>query len=99
MPNLQDKINDILIQWDPLQIKEMNGPVEFEYLDYISLIQEKLENLEQLENLLESILVNEMGLSYDSLNAFHKEELVDISLKLNKLTKTNLYKDPTEVQD
>lgn len=74
------------MEWDPLQVAEMNGPVSTEYISYIPKIIEKLNNQKDLIKLLETIITNDMGLSYDANNLQHKKDVVEISHKLFQLS-------------
>ena len=73
-------INDILMEWNPLNI---DGPaLQEEYLRYIPNIISIRSDKDQLFKYLENILKNEMGLIY---NQNINKEIVEVSNKINKV--------------
>jgi hypothetical protein len=83
--NIDDLINEVLMEWDPLQIGEMNGPLNTEYLSYILRIKNVLYSNGNLTELLEGILTEEMGLNYSCNNVSHKKDLMAICNQLKQL--------------
>jgi hypothetical protein len=88
MDQLSEKINKVLINWDPLQVTEMGGPTSTEYTSYIPMIKEVLHNKHKLLRLLEKILQNEMGLNYNPTIGLQKEEVLDVIEQLSKLSES-----------
>jgi hypothetical protein len=61
---LELKINEILIDWDPVGVKNMEGVEEsvyLEYLKYISEIKRYLENGWELSELIDDLEENRIG--------------------------------------
>lgn len=80
MKKVIENINLVLAEWNPIGV-----PVEIaadEYKSYIPLILECINDKQKLAHCLEDILVKEIGVSYDSTNKQHSEELQNVSTKL-----------------
>lgn len=72
-----ENINQVLAEWDPIGVGK--DIAINEYQGYIPLIIESIENKHKLISCLEDILVNEMGLEYDSKNEEHLADLQVVS--------------------
>ncbi len=82
---LELKINGILIDWDPVGVKSMEGfedSVYLEYLKYISEIKRYLENGWDLSELIDDLEENRIG--YLNSPAEKREEVVKALLGLVK---------------
>lgn len=71
---INEKINNVLSQWDPLNVGEEISRVE--YKGYVPKILNSSSNFILLVNTLESILVNDLGLEYKHNNIEHKKDLL-----------------------
>lgn len=74
---LELKINEILIDWDPVGVKSMEGfedSVYLEYLKYISEIKRYLENDWDLSELIDDLEENRIG--YFSTSEEKRQEVV-----------------------
>ena len=82
------EINKVLMQWDPINIAEIGGPIDTEYSSYIPSIIENSNNLDDLMNFLESIL-QELASAYDKNNPNHKNHLISICEQIISIIKFN----------
>ncbi len=83
---LELKINQILINWDPVGIKNMEGfedSVYLEYLKYIPEIKRYLENEWDLSELIDDLEENRIG--YLNSTKETREEVVKALLNLVKV--------------
>jgi len=83
---LEFKINEILIDWDPVGVKNMEGFVDsvyLEYLKYIPEIKRYLENGWDLSELIDDLEENRIG--YLNSLAGKREEVVKALLNLVKV--------------
>lgn len=76
MSNIVENINQILANWNPLDVPESIA-IE-EYKGYIPLILHSIESRQQLINCLEDILINQLEVDYDPTNKEHLEDLLRI---------------------
>ncbi len=79
---LFDAINNVLAEWDPIGVGETIATDE--YVGYIPLIFKVINNKEKLLFCLEDILVNKIGLEYDSNN---EEHFADLQAVCDKITR------------
>lgn len=82
---LEYKINEILINWDPVGIKNMEGfeeSVYLEYLKYIPEIKRYLENGWDLSELIDDLEENRIG--YFSTSEEKRKEVVKALMGLIK---------------
>ena len=73
MNEIFEKINNILAEWDPIGVGVKIASDE--YRGYIPKILHFLQNRQELINYLETMLVDDIGLSYDPHNREHFEDL------------------------
>lgn len=79
---LFNSINNVLAEWDPIGVGV--AIAKDEYAGYIPSIFKVIENKEKLRLCLEDILVNKIGLEYDSNN---KEHFADLQAVCDKIIK------------
>lgn len=82
---LEYKINEVLIDWDPVGVKNMEGfeeSVYLEYLKYIPEIKRYLENGWDLRELIDDLEENRIG--YFSTSEETREEVVKALMGLIK---------------
>jgi hypothetical protein len=78
-----DAINTILSEWDPIEVgKELASD---EYKGYIPDILKNIDSKDNLFTCLINILVNEIGLEYDSTNQEQNTDLIIVCDKLYNL--------------
>lgn len=87
MKNITESINQILAEWNPLDVTE-NVALD-EYQGYIPQIIKHIGNKDALTNCLENILINNLEVGYNSKDEMHKKILVNVvekilQLKLNR---------------
>jgi hypothetical protein len=75
-----DIINNIFIEWNPIEVNKKSA--ETEYLYYCGEILSNKKDIIKLVENLENILLNKIGLDYDSTNVEHKKEVVYIAYKI-----------------
>ena len=80
--NLKSKINQILIDWDPIGIKEQTN-IENEYSRYIDEIIEVMDNKRKLKDLIYEIEGIRIGFFYTTEK--EKEHVIESIFKLNSL--------------
>ena len=73
---VSEDINHILAKWDPIRVGE--NIATDEYKGYIPMILHLLPNRQELMEYLENVLMNEMGLDYNSNNKNHLYDLQKI---------------------
>lgn len=83
MKNIIKEINQILSEWNPLDVDE--NVSSDEYQSYIPAILKNIENEKALICCLENILINDLEVSYDNNNDEHKKILMTIAKKIIKL--------------
>ena len=77
---LRESINDVLAEWNPIDVPRNIALIEYE--SYISDILSTARNLDALIKHLEQIVSVEMGLNYNPKNANHKGELVAVAERI-----------------
>jgi hypothetical protein len=82
---LEDHINELLVQWDPIEVRVGGGPVYHEYRSYVPRLIAVLFDKTEIKKLLEHIVTEEMELTYDKHNPTHVSEIEKLSETLNKL--------------
>lgn len=83
---LEYKINEVLIDWDPVWVKNMEGfeeSVYLEYLKYIPEIKRYLENGWDLSELIDDLEENRIG--YLNSTMEKREEVIKALLELVKV--------------
>lgn len=83
MENIRLSINQILSDWDPLNVGR--GIASDEYNKYIIDILKYINSQEQLTIYLEKMLVKDLDTGYDKDNHEHKGAVALIVKKLNNL--------------
>ncbi|MFM7022201.1 MAG: hypothetical protein ACKOXB_04425 [Flavobacteriales bacterium] len=83
MKNIIKGINQILAEWDPLDVGEDISSDE--YQSYVPEIMKHIENEKALTYCLEDILINSLETGYDRNNDEHKKMLATIVEKIIKL--------------
>lgn len=96
MDKVSEDINHILAKWDPIGVGE--NIATDEYKGYIPMILHLLPNRQELMEYLENVLMNEMGLDYNSNNKNHLYDLQKIcnSLIEIKIIRSKNYNTHTE---
>lgn len=79
-----EKINQVLVEWDPIGVGE--DLASDEYRSYISQILISSESEHKLLKCLEDI-VNQMEIGYDPQNKKHKYDLKQVCNKIIQLVK------------
>ena len=87
MKALIEKINQVLSEWDPIGVGETIAADE--YRGYIPIILRSVNDKKTLMNCLENILVNEIGLDYDSSNKSHVKDLQQVCEKIIQVYNDN----------
>lgn len=77
MKKKANAINQILSDWDPLEIGN-HQVAEDEYQTFIPEILKNMDNRENLITYLENVLINKLEVGYDTTNEIHKRELLAI---------------------
>ena len=80
MKALVEKVNHILAEWDPIGVGETIA-IE-EYKGYIPTIIKFANDKKMLMDYLASVLVNDIGLDYDSSNESHIKDLQQVCEKI-----------------
>lgn len=83
MKKLVKGINQILSEWDPLDVGEDISLDE--YQRYVPQIMNCIDNKETLTHCLENILVSSLEIGYDKNNGEHKKKITDIVEKIIRL--------------
>jgi hypothetical protein len=84
MKNIGEEINDILTEWDPLDVGEdIAGD---EYRGYIPIIIKNIKVKENLIHCLEDIVKNDLEVGYDKHNYNHKNDLINLVNRLMNLS-------------
>ena len=73
-------INEVLTEWNPLDVPETIA--KSEYIGYVPLIMENMVNESQLLSCIENILINKIGLEYNSNNIQQKNDLINLCKRL-----------------
>lgn len=98
MDKVSEDINHILAKWDPIRVGE--NIATDEYKGYIPMILHLLPNRQELMEYLENVLMNEMGLDYNSNNKNHLYEsykkFIIAWLKSIKIIRSKNYNTHTE---
>lgn len=82
---LQEQVNIILAEWNPIGVPTH---IAFdEYTRYVPRIIDALQKKGELMNCLEDILVNQLGLEYDSNNETHLKDLQNVYSRLLSISK------------
>lgn len=85
MKNIIEKINEILYEWDPLNLEDEIAVDE--YRGFIPLILKHINNKEDLTFCLENILINHFETGYDKNNGEHRKNLNEIVINIMLLNK------------
>lgn len=80
MNNIVENINQILANWNPLDVPR-SVAIE-EYKGYIPLILQSIESRQQLITCLENILINQLEVDYDPTNKEHLKDLQRICTEI-----------------
>lgn len=80
MKTLIENINQVLAEWNPIGVGEFTA--KDEYKGYIPLILKSIHDKQSLMNCLTDILVNNMGLDYNSSNKSHVENMEQVCKKI-----------------
>lgn len=83
MKNITESINQILSEWDPLNLGE-DIAID-EYKGYIPQILKNIKNKDNLIICLENILIYNLEAGYDKKNNTHKNMLNNIIEKIMQL--------------
>ena len=87
MKNIAKGINQILAEWDPLDV---GRHISYdEYSGYVPRIMRNIESKESLTSCLEDILNNSLYAGYDDNNDEHKKMLAATVEKIKKLKDIN----------
>jgi hypothetical protein len=78
MSSIVENINRILADWNPLDVPEFIALEE--YKGYTPSILRSIER-QELIHCLEDILINQLGVDYDSTNKEHLEDLQRICIE------------------
>ena len=81
----KEYINKILIEWNPLGVPEYIADVE--YIDYVPVIMNNMDNVQSLCSCLEKLLIEKMGFDKKTIHKFAQGELLSISQKIIELRK------------
>jgi hypothetical protein len=73
-------INEVLAKWNPLDVPQ--NIAKDEYLGYVPIIIKNMVNKKQLLDCIEDIIINKMGLEYNSNNNIQKNDLKRLCTKL-----------------
>ncbi len=73
-------INEVLAKWNPLDVPE--NIAKDEYLGYVPIIIKNMVNKKQLLDCIEDIIINKMGLEYNTNNNIQKNALKRLCTKL-----------------
>ena len=80
MKNIFENINNILSEWDPLNVGR--DIAADEYRAYVPLIVKQINSKEKLMHCLEDILINKLEVGYDKQNKEHILTLHEITDKI-----------------
>lgn len=80
MNNIVEKINEILYEWDPLNLEDEIA--RDEYRGFIPLILKHINNKEDLTLCLENILIDNLETGYDKNNDEHRKNLNEIVINI-----------------
>jgi hypothetical protein len=83
MKNIEQKVNLILVKWNPIGVLP-NVAME-EYTAYIPLILSKMHSKTDLLKYLEEILLKDMQVDYDSRDCVQKADLENICKKIRSI--------------
>ena len=83
MNNITKEVNQILSEWDPLDVGE-NISLD-EYQAYIPQIIRHIKNKEDLIICVENILINGLEVGYDIKNKAHKKTINDVVERIMQL--------------
>jgi len=90
MKQLQESINKVLGEWNPIKVPETIATIE--YRSYVDEVIQVAITKEQTVRLLEDIVRNRMGLSYDKLNPIHRNKIVEVAEKIRScIEKSSAY--------
>lgn len=89
---LKERINDILSEWNPLDVPPFIASVE--YAAYIEPIIKAGKSIDLLRKYFINLIIEQLGLSYDSSNIEQKNSLEDVTEKVMSVLQENekLYK-------
>ncbi|QOW61631.1 hypothetical protein [Treponema pedis] len=89
---LKEEINDILSEWNPLDVPAFIASVE--YTAYIESIIKAGESIDLLRKYFINLIIEQLGLSYDPSNIEQKNSLEDVIEKVMTVLLENekLYK-------
>jgi hypothetical protein len=76
-------VNDILKEWNPIGVDEPS--LTDEYIGYIPSIMKVRNDFDKLIEYLEHMLINEIGVSYNSSNKKHKNDLISFAKRLYEI--------------
>ena len=79
----KEYINKILTEWNPLGVPEYIADVE--YIDYVPIIMNNMDNIQSLCSCLEKLLIEKMGFDKKTIQKFAQGELLSISQKIIEL--------------
>ena len=88
MKVLIENINKILSEWDPIGVGESIATDE--YRGYIPIILRSANDVNSLMKCLVSILVNDIGLNYDSSNESQFKDLLQVCEKIIHVYNMNI---------
>jgi len=77
---LNDNINKVLSEWNPIGVDE--NIATDEYKGYVQTILKTIDNEDKLFKCLEIILIEHLGVPYDKVNKDHISDLHMICHKL-----------------
>jgi hypothetical protein len=84
-------INTIFTEWNPIKVP--HDVAKDEYLNYIALIIENRNNILNIVDVIENILISQIGLDYQPSILEHKKDLVYYAFKMYlALNKDNISK-------
>ena len=87
MKNIAKEINQILAEWDPIDVgKDISSD---EYQSYVPRMMKDMERKEILTCCLIDILNNSLEMGYDDNNAEHKTDLASIVERILNLKEQN----------
>ena len=81
----KEYINKILTEWNPLGVPEYIADVE--YIDYVPVIMNNMDNVQSLCSCLEKLLIEKMEFDKKMIHKFAQSELLSISPKIIELRK------------
>ena len=82
-----EKINQVLSEWNPIGVDKTIAIDE--YRGYIPIIIKSANDEKTLMKCLTSILVNDIGLDYDSSNESHVKDLRQVCEEIMQICRLN----------